>query len=41
MVHNEDGLGADTVLDAMTVLNEVVAEYPISEVNYWKAAHTF
>jgi hypothetical protein len=33
--------GPDTVLDAMAVLNEVVAEYPISEVNYWKAAHTF
>jgi hypothetical protein len=33
--------GPDTVLDAMAILNEVAAEHPITEVNYWKAAHTF
>jgi ligand-binding SRPBCC domain-containing protein len=33
--------GPDTMLDEMAVLNEVAAEHPITEVNYWKAAHTF
>jgi hypothetical protein len=33
--------GPDTVLDTMVVLNEVVAEHPITKVNYWKAAHKF
>jgi hypothetical protein len=33
--------GPGTVLNAMAILNEVTAEHPIKEVNYWKAAYTF
>jgi hypothetical protein len=31
----------DTIAEAMVVLNDVVAEHPVSEENYWRAANSF